>query len=59
VVLPPAPVVDRRPAQTAIAWAGAALLVGIGCVAIGQTLIQGRRRRWSTAPPPGTAVEGD
>jgi hypothetical protein len=50
VVLPPTQVVDRRPAHAALAWGGAALLAGIGVVAVGPILIQGRRRRWSTSP---------
>ncbi len=56
VVLPPAPAVDPRPTHTALTWAGAALLAGICIVAAGPILIQGRRRRWSAAPP-GAMVE--
>jgi len=50
VVLPPTPVVDRRPAHAALAWAAAALLAGISIGVISPILIHGRRRRWNATP---------
>jgi membrane-anchored mycosin MYCP len=50
VVLPHTPVVDHRPARAALAWAGAALLAGIGVATAGPILIHGRRRRWNASP---------
>jgi len=50
VVLPPVPVVDRRPARAAAGWAAGVVLAGLAACLVGPILVRGRRRRWSVDP---------